>query len=61
MLTRMQTRERPGAARPDPFAAAEAALREAGIGFTVVEDRTPPRETPARRTASAAAGQPMAA
>ena len=59
MSTRMQTGERPGAVRPDPFAAAEAALREAGIGFTVVEDRTPFRETPARRRLPA--GQPMAA
>lgn len=47
MLTRLLTRERPAAERPDPFAAAEAVLREAGIGFTVVEDSAPTRETPA--------------
>lgn len=59
MLTRMLTGEQPAAVRPDPFAPAEAALREAGIAFTVVEDRTPPRETPTRRRVPA--GQPMAA
>ena len=48
MLTENQTRERPGAPARDPFAAAEAALREAGIAFTVEEDRTRPR-TAARR------------
>ncbi len=59
MMTRTQTGKRPGAVRPDPFATAEAALREAGIGFTVVEDRTPSREAPTRRRVPA--GQPMAA
>ena len=49
MLTGNQTRERPGAPAPNPFAAAETALREAGITFTVEEDRTPPRKTAARR------------
>lgn len=59
MLTRKQTGDRSGVPAPDPFAAAEAALREAGIGFTVVEDRTPPRETEARRAVPV--GRPMAA
>ena len=49
MLTENQTRERPGAPARDPFASAEAALREAGITFTVEEDRTPPRKRAARR------------
>ena len=49
MLTGNQTRERSGAPAPDPFASAEAALREAGIPFTVEEDRTPPRKRTARR------------
>lgn len=53
MLTRLLTRERPAAERPDPFAAAEAVLREAGIGFTVVEESTPTRETPAPALATA--------
>ncbi len=60
MLTRLPTRERPATGRPDPFAfaAAEAALREAGIGFTVVEDSASTREPPA---AAAPAGRRIAA
>lgn len=58
MLTGNQTRERSGAPAPNPFAAAETALREAGITFTVEEDRTPPR-TAARRASPV--GQPLAA
>ena len=49
MLTESQTRERPSAPARDPFAAAETALREAGIAFTVEEDRTRPRKRAARR------------
>ena len=49
MLTGNQTKERPGAPARDPFAAAETALREAGIPFTVEEDRTRPRTRTARR------------
>ena len=59
MLTENQIRERPGAPAPDPFAAAETALREAGIPFTVQEDRTPPRKRAARRASPV--GQPLAA
>lgn len=58
MLTRLPTRERPATGRPDPFAAAEAVLREAGIGFTVVEDSASTREPPA---AAAPAGRRIAA
>ena len=59
MLTGNQIRERPGAPARDPFAAAEAALREAGVPFTVEEDRTRPRTTAARRASPV--GRPLAA
>lgn len=59
MLTGNQIRERSGAPARDPFAAAEATLREAGITFTVEEDRTPPRKRTARRASPV--GRPLAA